>query len=103
MDDFRPHGVVIADEVTPGCFISLCRRDEGLSREQVRLTGQCVPLRERKLETSAIIERITRGCGEARVPHKPWKESCIDDHGRAAHVARPASMRPDHLIAVNAN
>ena len=103
MNDFGSDGVVIADEVEPGHFVTLSWRDKGLSRQQVRLAGQCAAFRQRKLKTSLIVERITGDRDKARVPHEPGKEDRIDDRGRAAHIARPGTMRPHHLVAVNAN
>src|SRR5688572_15546336 len=103
MDDFGSNGVIIADEIEPGRFIPLGRGNEGLCREQVRLVGKRAALRERKLETGAIVERIAGEGGKARVPHEPGKEDRINDHGSPAHVAWPAAMGSHHLVAVNAN
>src|SRR5215216_3774840 len=103
MDDFGSYGVVIAHETEPGHLVPFGRRDEGLCCQQVRLSRKAESLRERKLETGAIIERITGGGSKTRVPHQPGKESGIDDHRRATHVARTEAMWSHHLVAVNAN
>ena len=74
-----------------------------MSREQVRLAGKCATLRERKLQTGAIVKRVAGERSKARIPHEPRKKGGIDDHGRAAHIAWSEAMRPYYLVAVNAN
>src|SRR5215207_1438964 len=103
MDDLGSNGVVIADKIEPSYLVPLGRRDEGLGCQQVGLPRKRAALRERKLESSAIIERVAGGCGKARVPHEPGKEGGIDDHWRAAHIARSGAVRPHDLIAVDAD
>src|SRR6476660_8774986 len=103
MDDFGTNGIVIPDEIEPGYLIPFRWRDEGLSGEQMWLAGKRDALWERKLETGAIVERVARECCEARVPHQPRIEGRVDDHRRAAHVARSRAMWSHYFITVNAD
>src|SRR5512133_3213232 len=98
MDDFGSNGIVIADEIEPGYFIPFRRRDESLCRKQVGLAGKRESLRERKLKTCAIVERVAGERREARVPHEPRIEGGIDDHWGAAQVARSRAMRSHYFM-----
>ena len=67
------------------------------------LAGKREPLRRWKLEAGAVVEGVARQRQKARVPHQPGIERAVDDHRRAAHVARAGTIGADHAVVLDAD